>query len=347
MIKYVCTTEVKEAYGHPWFRFGGDFFYNYFRILEQLAVMDQTYRNEDGKLLAVPYIDWSKSFFVDNNNIVEHISWDTSSSYLDKEYNPWYEWFIEPNITNITSEIISESYYEHRLLKSDGNFWRDDNPINYYYKKINAKFNILRPHIIQKINNFYNNNLKGSTILGVIANFKQDETLHNLSDSKDLNWYLYTIKRLLNENPEIDKVFLITNDEIAVDIFVDKIPNIIYCDVFRRSWSKAHNKSDQANFWTFNPYWWADTVRPNHGVLLGEEFLIQAHLMAKCKVILARQSWLLNGVMLLNENIKKIVGNLKTEDDLVLNKQIADYCISKDFWEFKRNQWSEKKSNIK
>ena len=292
MIKYTCTVEIPPPYGHPWFKYGAGFYSNYLRILQQLVTMEQRFRNEDGKLLAVPYVDWSVSLFVDNNGVV------AGRPFPENAKNPWYEWFIGPKDVEVYNEMTANSTYDPSIINHNGDFWKDFNPYVKYLRVIDQRHNILRPHIMSKITQFYNLHFRGNRVLCVMARGSEFRYNHNLQGFWELDFYIQGTKRMLQNNPDITKVFLVTDDSNWIEPFCNEIPNTCYCDVFRRT-------HQSESYVEHNPYWWADTIRSNHGVRLGEECLIQGHLMAKCDVLFGRQSGFVNGAMLFNENIKK------------------------------------------
>ncbi len=291
MIKYVISTEIPPPYWHPWLKYGAGFFSNYLRVLQQLVTMEQKYRNEQGQLPVVPYIDWTTSLFVDNNGVVAGLP------FPENPKNPWYHWFVGPRQIETNTVVQANSAYDAEVLNHNGNYWRDHNPYVNYLRLIDQRHNILRPHIMYNINEIYNLHFKGHRVLCVMARGNEFRYNHNLQGFWELDFYIQGTKKILSENPDFTKVFLVTDDANWITPFCNEIPITFYCDVFRRT-------TQTEEYIEKNPYWWADTLRPDHGIRLGEECLIQAHLMAKCNMIFGRQSGTVNGAMLFNENIE-------------------------------------------
>lgn len=290
MIRYKCTVEIDPPYYHPWHRFGAGFYSNYLRCVQQLVTMEQHYRNEMGVLTVTPYVDWSVSLFVDNNGVVEGLPFPENAK------NPWYEWFVGPREVPILNEIRANPAYDASVVNHDGTFWRNNNPYVNYLRIIDQRHNILRPHIVRQIDEFYNVHLRNNHVLCVMARGSEYRYNHNLDGFWELDFYIQNTKRIINENPQITRVFLVTDDANWLAPFCSEIPITRYCDVFRRT--------DQTEeYIEKNPYWWADPVRPNHAVLSGEECLIQGHLMAKCNMLFGRQCGFVNGAMMFNESI--------------------------------------------
>jgi len=291
VIKYVISSEIPPPYWHSWLKYGSGFFSNYLRILQQLVTMEQRYRNEQGKLAVVPYIDWSVSLFVDNNGVVAGLPFPENAK------NPWYRWFVGPRDIETRSEIKADGAYDAAVLNHNGDFWKDNNPYVNYLRIVDQRHNILRPHIQYNIEEIYRLHFKDHRVLCIMARGSDYRYNHNLQGFWELDYYIENTKRILKERGDFTKVFLVTDDGNWIAPFCAEIPITFYCDVFRRT-----NQSE--DYIEKNPYWWADTVRPDHAVRLGEECLIQAHLMAKCHMISGRQSGTVNGAMLFNENIE-------------------------------------------
>lgn len=291
MIKYICSSHTPPPYPHPWWKYGAGFYSNYLRILQQLAVMDKTI---DKNILVVPYIDWSISLFVDYNGVVE------GSPYPSNPENPWYKWFKSYDYSNCNKEVYANSAYDPDVLNQNGSYWKDNNEQVKYFRNLDKKYNILHDHIIEKINDFNNLHFKNNRVLCVMARASEYRYNHNSKGFWELEHY---IEKARTYCKDFDKVFLVTDDSNWIEPFCSEVPNTVYCNVFRRT--------DQTEeYIKKNPYWWADTVRPDHAIRLGEECLIQGHLMAKCHMIIGRQCGTVNGAMLFNESIEKydIVG---------------------------------------
>lgn len=292
MIRYRCSTEIPEPYWHPWLKYGAGFYSNYLRIIQQLVTMERLYRNDMGVLTVTPYIDWSVSLFVDHNGIV------SGQPFPENPRNPWYDWFVGPREVPILNEIRANTAYDADVVNHNGSFWINDNPYAAYLRRIDQLHNILRPHIVSKIDQFAQEHFQNQSVLCVMARGSEYRYNHNLDGFWELEYYIQGTKRILSQNHHITKVFLVTDDANWIQPFCTEIPNTCYCDVFRRT--------DQTEEYVKNnPYWWADTVRPNHASLSGEECLIQGHLMAKCNILFGRQSGFVNGAMLFNENITR------------------------------------------
>lgn len=288
MIK--CVISVETSY-HPAYKYGSGFYSNYLRTLQQIVTMEQTYNENGVKSAATPYITWSKSLFVDNNGIFENLP------FPDNPRNPWYDWFEEPNYDDCLESVYSDIAYNSAIVNHDGSYWMNDNPYVHYLRDLDKKYNKLKPHIVGSIDSMYRREFQGNTVLGIMARGSEYRYNHVVGRFFDLPDYLRRVDEILVDNPAINKIFLVTDEEAWIEPFKKEFPNTVYCENVARRTTQTDVYIHQ------NPHWWADTVRPNHASLLGQECLIQAHLLAKCNILFGKLSGFINGAMLFNENI--------------------------------------------
>ena len=118
----------------------------------------------------------------------------------------------------------------------------------------------------------------------------------------DINDYIREIRKVLEERPEITKLFIVSEDTDYIELLTKEFPNSYHVPgVFRRT--------DETMEYVNRVHCWPNvsTKRENHCKLLGEEVIIQTKLMGKCKYLFGRLSGVFTGAVLWNENLKEVI----------------------------------------
>jgi hypothetical protein len=108
-------------------------------------------------------------------------------------------------------------------------------------------------------------------------------------------------QKILLENPEITKLFIVSEDMNYINELHKAFPDSYFIpNVFRRT--------DETDEYINRVHCWPNvsTKRPDHCKLLGEETIIQTKLLGKCDYLFGRLSGVFAGAVLWNENIKKV-----------------------------------------
>jgi hypothetical protein len=209
--------------------------------------------------------------------------------------NCWEYYFeqtkIEPNepVTNFDSLISANIQYENRDM-----FMYPNNFVELKEKFYNS-FK-LKTYLKELLDNYYDKNIKSKVTLGVQVRLTDMKHYHNVSPVEK---YIEKINQILNERPEIEQIFLATDDSLVIKQIQDniKIPVIYYVDMFRANEENPH----------LHPYDRFVGPRENHKYQLGVECIQEIFTLAKCDYLLkADVSSVSIIASILSENIKLV-----------------------------------------
>ena len=272
---------------HGW-GFGYGFFSNYRICLEQLI---DHHENGDGSL---PYIDWSKTTFVEGFNPFE----STENIPDGNPFDLWFNQIIPQNgdIVNRCTKISNPNKYDHAKHYFDE---PDELKRHQYIDKLYIK---PKQYILDKIDEIYEKELKNHVVLGVMARGTEYNLHHPMYGVFDVNDYIKEISKIIESNPQITKLFLASEDMEYISALHKAFPSSYFIpDVFRRT--------DETMEYINRVHCWPNvsTKRENHCKLLGEETIIQTKLLGKCDYLFGRKCGILSGAVLWNENIKELI----------------------------------------
>jgi hypothetical protein len=168
-------------------------------------------------------------------------------------------------------------------------------------REINNKYLKIKQPILDKIDDIYKNELSGHTVLGVIARGCEFHHHHPNYGVYTIYEYINSIKEILEKNPQITKLFLVSEDSNYIKLLKESFPNSYFLpDVFRRT--------DETLDYMNRVFLWPNvsTKRKNQNKLLGEETIIQTKLLGKCDYLFGIHSGVFAGAVLWGENIKEI-----------------------------------------
>ena len=271
---------------HGW-GFGYGFFSNYRICLEQLI-----YHHESGDD-ATPYIDWSRTTFVEGFNPFE-------STENIPSGNPFDLWFdqVQPQEGDIVTRCTNASdpnRYDH------AKHYFDEPEQLKRQQAVDSLYIKPKQYILDKIDDIYEKELKGHVVLGVMARGTEYNLHHPMYGVFDVNDYIREIQKILDDNPQITKLFLASEDMEYITTLHAKFPSSYFMpDVFRRT--------DETMEYVNHVHCWPNvsTKRDDHCKLLGEETIIQARLLGKCDYLFGRLSGVFTGAVLWNDNLKQI-----------------------------------------
>jgi len=154
----------------------------------------------------------------------------------------------------------------------------------------------LRPALQNSVNDYYDVYIKDKVTLGVQIRLT-DQKYHN--HTKGLDVSITKMRQILSENPDIEQIFLATDDETIIPRVTNSVPlPVIYQEGIYRA-----NEYDRQ----LNPYDRMEATRKNHRYLLGFECLQDIFTLTKCNYLLkADKSAISIVACLLAENIKKV-----------------------------------------
>jgi len=284
MGKYSIITPTK----HGWY-YGYGFFSNYRICLEELIS-----HHESGSA-EIPYISWANTTWVESINPFE-------GKIEPSDINPFDFWFDQPTITSEDTATLNKyppSKYGTLIDHAQHYF---DNPTELKRQQtIDNLYIKPKQYIIDKIDKIYKDEFEGHTVLGLMARGTEYNLHHPMYGVFGVQDYIKEVKQILEENKEITKIFIISEDMGYIDAISKAFPESYFMsDVFRRT--------DETMEYINRVHCWPNvsTKREEHCKLLGEEVIIQAKLMGKCDYLFGRLSGMLAGGALWSENIKKV-----------------------------------------
>jgi hypothetical protein len=248
---------------------------NMFIILSTLSLVGQ-----DEKL----YIDMSKTDCICTEK----------GPLLHNTNNCWEYYFDQVNIegettNNMNSLVIGGLTYENRdMYMYPENFIALKEKFNYNFQ--------LKSYIKTLIDDFYDNNIKGKVTLGVQVRLTDMKHHHNVSP---LSSYVIKINEILLKHPEIEQIFLATDDSLVIPELraALDVPIICYDNMFRADKANRHH----------DPHARLHDTRKNHRYKLGIECLQEILTLTKCDYLLkADLSSISIVASILSENIKTV-----------------------------------------
>jgi hypothetical protein len=267
--------------------FGSGFFSNYRMILEDLI-----YNHENG-MNRTPYIDWGQTAWVEGYNPFE-------GQPITRKENPFDFWF-EQTIPNSDDDVINYiPIVSQTIIKHTLDYFGDNEQLN-RQRLVEEKYIKLKGEINEKIDMIYNQNFKNEVVLGVVARGCEFFHWHPQNNTPTIEDYIKDINKILQENPQITKIFLVSEDYNYINILNKEFTNSYYMrDVFRRT--------DESIEYMNRVYLWPNmsTKRREQNKLLGEEVIIQTKLLGKCDYLYGAHTGVFCGAVLWGQNIKKI-----------------------------------------
>ena len=271
---------------HGW-GYGYGFFSNYRIVLEQLIHHHET--GGQGK----PYIDWGRTTWVEGFNPFE-------STTLIPNGNPFDNWF-DQEIPTSNDTIIDCVNGPRPDLIHHGKHYFDEPEQLKRQQTIDKLYIKPKQFILDKIEKIYDNEFKGHVVLGVMARGTEYNLHHPMYGVFGVDDYIKEIKNILENNPQITKLFMVSEDMEYIEALTKAFPSSYFMpNVFRRT--------DETMEYINRVHCWPNvsTKRENHCQLLGEEVIIQSKLLGKCDYLFGRLSGVLAGSVLWNENIKQV-----------------------------------------
>ena len=273
---------------HGW-NYGYGFFSNYRICLEELIS-----HHENGNV-ETPYISWANTTWVESINPFE-------GKVESSDINPFDLWFDQPTITiGDTSTLNTYPTSRYGTLIDHAQHYFDNPTELKRQQTIDNLYIKPKQYIIDKIDKIYKDEFEGHTVLGLMARGTEYNLHHPMYGVFGVQDYINEVKKILEENKEITKIFIVSEDMEYIDAISKAFPESYFMpDVFRRT--------DETMEYINRVHCWPNvsTKREDHCQLLGEEVIIQAKLMGKCDYLFGRLSGMLCGGVLWGENIKKV-----------------------------------------
>lgn len=271
---------------HGW-GYGYGFFSNYRICLEQLI---HHYDSGDQR---IPYINWDKTTWIEGFNPFE-------SKIFEKSYNPFDFWFDQDIPTQGDTVDICRSGPRPDLIDHAKDYFNEPDHLK-KQQLIDKLYIKPKDYIISKINEIYKKEFEKHTVLGIVARGSEYNFHHPMYGVFGIEDYLHEIEKILTSNPQIDKLFIVSEESSYVEKIYGKFPSsFFFPEVFRRT--------DESLEYVNRVHCWPNisTKRENHCQLLGEETIIQTKLLGKCDYLFGRFSGVFAGAVLWNDGLQKI-----------------------------------------
>lgn len=247
--------------------YGSGFFGNFFTILSNII------GHENSGLY--PYVNINKSVWANGYDP------RVDKTPPENAENPWNWWFEQPIPSN-DDKVLELPFVGNAYFSASERVWgRNDIPSA---KHIANKYIKIKKHILDRIEEFYEENLKGEVVLGVMARGAEMGICHPEYGQQQINDWINNTKSILQQHPEITKIFLVTEESSYIESFEKEFDNLVYMkDVYRRT------DENLEEIVAFSLLYCLVTPREDHKKLLGEECLIQAKLLSKSDYLLVKQ----------------------------------------------------------
>lgn len=244
-------------------------------------------------LNALTHLNEGDTLFVDMET-TECVCTEKGVTIYDTN-NCWEYYFeqktIEPNevINTMNSLMPANIHYEDR------DFFIYPEKFVAIKNKFYDSFK-LKPYLVKLLDDFYDVNISNKTTLGVQVRLTDMNYHHNVYATSS---YINKINEILTEKPEIEQIFLATDDSEVIAALKEniKVPIVYYEDMFRADVSNPH----------LHPY---DRYRANrelHKYKLGIECIEEIFTLSKCDYLLKADVSAVSIVaIILSENIKQV-----------------------------------------
>lgn len=252
------------------------------------------------------FVSISTSMYASNNGLIPYIVLDNTvfAKYGDLDSKNTWEWWFEQETPKECDIVINVEQNTDKFI----NFPAPFSDISIYWdrfeikesKKFFDKFFKIKNNILEQYIEYYNLYMSKKVNLGIMARGTEFNFIHPQYGNQNVYTYINEAKNIIKKHPEIDNIFLVTEDGDWVKIFEKEFNNILYMDVFRRT----HQSIDycQRNWLWVYEY----NSRENHTKILGDECITQALLLGRCDYLLCKQNSFSAGAIFFNEDIKKV-----------------------------------------
>ena len=250
------------------------------------------------------FVSLSTAIEANRNNLIPFVELNnTVFSQFSEEIkvNTW-NWWFDQDVPSSEDSIIRVTQNIESFLHFPAPFGDDKwNRNNIYDSRLffNNHFKI-KQHILNITDQYYESFFKDKIVLDVMARGTEFNNIHPQYGNQDVYTYVDEVKKVLLENPEIDNVFLVTEDDDYVKIFDNVFDNLLFMNVFRRT---TQTLEYCKNNWLW-PY--ENNIRENHTKILGEECLYQALLLGKCDYLVCKRNCMAGAAVFFNDNLKNV-----------------------------------------
>jgi hypothetical protein len=259
----------------------GGFFSNYFSVI---STMKDCAING-----LIPHVDSTNTWFnptcdFENNTV------------SDPSINPWDWWFVQSTKEESTP-FVKMGLNRYHIPHIPMHFMALPNMPE--FKSIANQYCPIKSHILEEEELLYKQHIEGKNTLGILAR-GTEMLVHHLEYPKvSAKDWPEIIKLCLDQYPDIDNIFLVSDDKRIIESVVNAYPQTKYLEHFFRTTNQTEEElSDK------NAPWWLHSPDndPNHRRRLGEEALIQVRLLSRCTYFAGSHSGMFNATLFFNEN---------------------------------------------
>lgn len=252
----------------------GGFFSNYFSVVSTIGVCMM--KN------LIPYVDCTNTWFNPTCDF-------KNDTVIDLSINPWDWWFVQSKEEG--RKVIEVGLDRSGITHDPKLFLGHPNlPI---LRAIAKNFCKMQPHILDEEIVLYEEHIEGKTTLGILARGTEMLANHPEYPKAPAQAWPEIIKYCLDQNPDINNIFLVSDDRRIVESILSAYPQTKYLETFFRSTDQT--EEELAN--KYSPWWlFSPNEDPNHRKRIGEESLIQTRLLSKCPYFVGSHSGMSNAV---------------------------------------------------
>lgn len=231
-----------------------------------------------------PYVDTSNTWFNPTFDFEKGVAEDST-------INPWNWWFDQEELD--TSIPTHNMGYSRDLIGHNPGMFMSQ-PGILLYAAVADSYLKPKQYIEDKIEKFYNENLLGKNVLGVVARGTENLFYHPEYPKVGANDWPDRIQEYLDKFPEIDTIFLgICDDNEILDAILNRFDNVVYLkDMFRKT-----TQTEEDVLGNTKKMWWVTPLEgsvADHRKRLGEECLVATKLIARCDYFLGAYSGMSN-----------------------------------------------------
>ena len=219
----------------------------------------------------------------------------TEKTTFQNTKNCWEYYFTQTKILPDETCISMNSLLPAKLHYNDKNSFMNPSDFLHLKDRFYSLFK-LKNNINETINKYYSENLEGKKTLGVQIRLTDMKHHHN---TPGIDSYINRINQIISDHPEIEQIFLATDDSKAITTIKNNIniKVIYYEDMFRADSNNLHLEQYERYF----------EAREHHRYKLGVECLQEIFTLSKCDYLLkAHTSSISIVAVILAENLKKI-----------------------------------------
>lgn len=262
---------------------GSGFFSNYLGVISTIIVATRNYQN------LIPYIDVSNTWFNPT------FDFDTSVCE-DPTINPWDWWFENPKLN--PSDILHEMSIDYGPISHVPTNFKNNINLD-LGRKLASQFCPIHTNILEEIQTLYEKHFLGKTTLGIMARGTEMLQFHLNYPKVKSNTWATIISEYLQKYPNIDNIFVVTDDNEILENILEFYPDIVYFkDFFRKTTQPDHLIGQYRH----KPWWLTplDGDILTHRKKLGKECIIQSTLLSKCPHVIGAHSGVTNGAYFFN-----------------------------------------------